>query len=75
MAKLPLLSWQHVERLAVSRGFFYKHQKGSHRVYRHADGREVSFPKRRQIARGTLQGLFKPLGITRSEFEQWNQSR
>ena len=75
MAKLPLLKWRDAERLIEWCGFSFKHQKGSHRVYRNADGRVVSLPRRREIPRGTLQGLLAPLGITRRQFEDWYDSK
>jgi predicted RNA binding protein YcfA (HicA-like mRNA interferase family) len=42
--------------------------KGSHAVYRHADGRTVIVPMHGTVKRGTLASIVRQAGLTTAEF-------
>jgi len=46
MSKLPVLKPREVVRLLQSHGFFEVRQRGSHKQFRHADGRATTVPFR-----------------------------
>ncbi len=70
MRKLPRsLSGDEVERALRRAGFYFKRQKGSHRVLR----RDVPFaqvvvPAHRNIDPGTLAAILDGAGLTLEEF-------
>ncbi len=66
-----MLSWRQVERFARENGYEFHHQRGSHRIYVHGDGREISIPRHREIKRGTLQALLRAMGATREQLLEW----
>ncbi|MEC3980166.1 type II toxin-antitoxin system HicA family toxin [Amycolatopsis sp. H20-H5] len=57
-----------VIRALESVGFVYIRTKGSHAVYRHADGRVVVIPQHRTLKRGTLASILRQAGFTAPEF-------
>ena len=57
--RIPRTS-QEVARLAEQRGFRQVRQSGSHRIYRHQDGRHVIIPMHPgDLAPGTLRKILK----------------
>ncbi|MCF8450327.1 MAG: type II toxin-antitoxin system HicA family toxin [Taibaiella sp.] len=44
MSKLPLVDAKTLERILLKLGFIIVRQKGSHRFYRHDDGRYTTIP-------------------------------
>lgn len=62
-----------VEHLLMNLGFYFvRAGKGSHRYYRHPDGRrtEVSFHKGRDVPPGTLRSIIGDIGISVEEFNK-----
>jgi len=59
-----------VIRVVESLGFTYVRTKGSHAVYRHADGRAVVIPQHGTIKRGTLASILRQAGIKPGEFRE-----
>jgi predicted RNA binding protein YcfA (HicA-like mRNA interferase family) len=58
-----------VERIALSLGFVFDRSKGSHRIYKHRDGRRTVIPfYAGDVATGTLKSIIDDLGITVQEF-------
>tara|TARA_Y100000310_G_C20355352_1_gene656373 strand:+ start:469 stop:651 length:183 start_codon:yes stop_codon:yes gene_type:complete len=51
-------------------GFIAIRQKGSHRFYRHSDGRTTTVPIHpgKSISRGLLRGILKEIKMDRDEF-------
>ena len=66
--KLPLLSSQELCKFLEHEGFGAIRQKGSHRFYRHPDGRTTVVHGNKDIKRGLLKGILNEIGMTREEF-------
>ncbi len=68
--KLPLLSSKELCKLLEKEGFQCIRQKGSHRFYKHSDGRTtvVLVHNNKDIKRGLLRGILDEIGMTREEF-------
>ena len=70
--KIPLLSSKEVCKFLEKEGFELMRQKGSHRFYRHQDGRTTVVPvhNNRDIKRGLLKGILDEIQMNREEFFQ-----
>lgn len=68
--KLPLLSSMKLCKFLEKEGFQLVRQKGSHRFYRHPDGRTTVVPmhSNKEIKRGLLKGILDEIRMTREEF-------
>ena len=66
MGKLPMLKPQEVSSLLQKLGFVEVRQRGSHKQYRHADGRGTTVPYHagRDISRTLLRKIAKDIGLT-----------
>ncbi len=69
MGNLPVLKAQDVAALLAKLGFAEVRQKGSHKQYRHADGRgtTVPFHAGRDISPTLLRKIAKDIGLTAEE--------
>jgi len=57
-------------------GFEEKRQKGSHRILRHADGRQVVVPMHPgELPMGTFRAILKQARLTPAEFEELRRGR
>jgi len=70
MAKPPVLKPREVIAILEKLGFVEVRQRGSHRQYRHADGRgtTVPFHAGRDISPILLRQIAKDIGLTPKEF-------
>ena len=68
--KLPLLNAKEVCKVLESLGFEPIRQKGSHRYFKHPDGRATVVPIHtgRDIGRGLLKRIINEIQISREEF-------
>ncbi|MEK6845979.1 MAG: type II toxin-antitoxin system HicA family toxin [Nanoarchaeota archaeon] len=68
--KLPLLSAREVCKFLEQEGFEAIRQKGSHRFYRHPDGRTTTIPihSNKDIGRGLLKAILEEINLSREEF-------
>jgi len=68
--KLPVLSSRKLCRILEKEGFIQIRQKGSHRFYRHPDGRSTVVPihSGKSIKRGLLKAILEEIRMSRSEF-------
>ena len=68
--KLPLLSSKELCKFLEREGFECIRQKGSHRFYKHPDGRTTVVPvhSNKDIKRGLLKGILDEIRMTREEF-------
>ncbi len=68
--KLPLLSAKEVCKFLEKEGFVAIRQKGSHKFYRHPDGRTTVVPihSNKDIKRGLLKGILEEIHMSREEF-------
>ena len=66
MGNLPTLKSREVAALLESGGFVEVRQRGSHKQYRHADGRgtTVPFPFGQDISPTLLRKIAKDIGLT-----------
>lgn len=72
MGSVPVLKPREVEALLNDLGFHEVRQRGSHRQYRHADGRgtKVPFHSGRDIAPTLLRKIARDFGLTVDELLQ-----
>jgi predicted RNA binding protein YcfA (HicA-like mRNA interferase family) len=70
MSNLPVLKPREVSRILEGLGFVEVRQRGSHKQYRHADGRgtTVPFHPGRDISPVLLRQIAKDIGMTIQEF-------
>lgn len=68
--KLPILSSKEVCKFLEKEGFVVLRQKGSHKFYKHEDGRTTLVPMHtnKPISRGLLKGILKEIKMERDEF-------
>jgi predicted RNA binding protein YcfA (HicA-like mRNA interferase family) len=73
MSKVPVLKPSEVESILLKMGFARVRQRGSHRQYRHPDGRctTVPFHSGRDISPILLWQIAKDVGMSAEEFVQW----
>ena len=57
-------------RIAEKLNFFFSRQKGSHAIYRNADGRRITIPVHggKEIGPAVFRQILKDLDISLSEF-------
>jgi predicted RNA binding protein YcfA (HicA-like mRNA interferase family) len=70
MSKIPILKPQEVVRILNNLGFIEVRQKGSHKQFRHQDGRGTTVPchKGRDISPRLLRQIAKDIDLTIDEF-------
>jgi predicted RNA binding protein YcfA (HicA-like mRNA interferase family) len=70
MGNIPVLKPQEVVRILESLGFIEVRQKGSHKQFRHADGRATTVPfhKGRDISPRLLRQIASDINLTVEEF-------
>ena len=70
MSRLTPLPARKVVRVLLHLGFVRDHQRGSHLILRHPDGRVISIPvhPREEIKRGTLKAIIEVSGLSVGEF-------
>ena len=65
LSDLPV---REVARALLAAGFERVRVKGSHAVYRDADGRVAVVPEHGTIKRGTLASILRQAGLTTADF-------
>ncbi len=70
MSNIPVLKPQEVVRILNNLGFSEVRQKGSHKQFRHKDGRATTVPfhKGRDIAPRLLRQIASDINLTIEEF-------
>lgn len=70
MSSIPVLKPREVTALLARLGFAEVRQRGSHRQYRHADGRgtTVPFHQGRDISPTLLRQIAKDVGLSLEDF-------
>ena len=70
MSNVPVLKPREVVRILETLGFVEVRQRGSHRQYRHADGRATTVPfhSGRDISPPLLRQIAKDIGMNVQEF-------
>ena len=69
MGRLPVLKTREVIALLIARGFEEVRQRGSHKQFRHADGRGTTVPVHpgRDISPILLRKIAADIGLTAEE--------
>ena len=70
MARLPVLKPREIARVLEKLGFVEVRQRGSHKQYRHDDGRctTVPFHGSRDVSPLLLRQIIKDIRLTREQF-------
>ena len=70
MTNVPVLKPREVIRVLEKLGFIEVRQRGSHKQFRHADGRvtTVPFHANRDISPGLLRQICKDIGLSLDQF-------
>ena len=70
MPKAPVLKPREVEKILFALGFAAVRQRGSHKQYRHTDGRATTVPHHagRDISPNLLRQIAHDIGVTVDEF-------
>ena len=70
MARLRVLKPREIAHVLEKRGFVEVRQRGSHKQYRHVDGRctTVPFHGSRDVSPFLLRQIIKDIRLTREEF-------
>ena len=70
MSNIPVLKPQEIVRILENLGFVEVRQKGSHKQFRHDDGRATTVPfhKGRDISPRLLRQIVIDIGLTIDEF-------
>lgn len=68
MPPLPVISGREAVKAFQKLGFLFHHQKGSHIVLYHTNGRHLSVPDHKELDRGTLRSLIRGAGVTVDQF-------
>jgi len=72
LAKLTPIKPRNLLRILRGLGFELDHQKGSHTIWKHADGRLTVVPVHgnEEIRRGLLRKILDDIGLSPDEFEK-----
>lgn len=75
--KLPVLTPEELCKFLEREGFELIRQKGSHRFFRHHNGRATVVPmhSRKPISRGLLRGILREIDMDREEFMEKSEAR
>jgi len=70
MGSLPVLKPREAVRVLERLGFVQVRQRGSHRQFRHSDGRQTTVPDHgsRDLSPIILRQIIKDIGLTPDEF-------
>jgi len=71
MSKMPLTNAATLEKIILKLGFIFIRQKGSHRFYRHPDGRYTTIPHHGNIdlGRPLIREILKQVEITTEDYQ------
>ena len=71
MVQLKNHNWKTILKILTKNGFVIRHQKGSHILLGHQDGRRVTLVRHNPIKVGTLKSILKQAEISYDEFEKF----
>ena len=73
MSKIPVLKAKEIIKFLESLGFKKVRQKGSHKFFRHPDGRTATVPdhKGEDLGRGIINKILNDIEVTKEEFLKW----
>jgi len=70
MSKLPVVSAKELEKILLKLGFQVTRQKGSHRFYKHPDGRYTTLPHHpgEDISRPLIRAILREIELDVDEY-------
>ncbi|MEI9957938.1 MAG: type II toxin-antitoxin system HicA family toxin [Ferruginibacter sp.] len=70
MSRLPIVNAKELEKLLLKLGFEIQRQKGSHKFYRHADGRYTTIPHHpgEYLSRPLIKTILNQIDLSTEEF-------
>ncbi len=70
MSKLPVVSAKEFEKLLLKMGFEMIRQKGSHKFYKHPDGRYTTLPHHpgEDISRPLIRAILRQIELDAEEY-------
>lgn len=70
MSKLPVVSAKQLEKLLFQLGFEFQRQKGSHKFYKHIDGRYTTIPHHpgEDLSRPLIRAILRQIDLDTEEF-------
>jgi predicted RNA binding protein YcfA (HicA-like mRNA interferase family) len=70
MSKLPVVSAKELEKILLKLGFEITRQKGSHRFYKHPDGRYTTIPHHQgeDISRPLIRAILREIDLDVEEY-------
>jgi predicted RNA binding protein YcfA (HicA-like mRNA interferase family) len=73
MSNTPIIQARHIINFLISLGFNEILQKGSHRFFKHPDGRTATVPdhKGEDLGKGIMLKILKDTESTLDEFMDW----
>ncbi len=73
MPKLPMITAKTIIQFLTHLGFELVRQKGSHKFFRHPDGRTAMVPDHpgEDLGRGILRKILNDIEVTREDFLNW----
>ena len=73
MSKLPIVNARLMIKYLQSAGFEQVRQKGSHKFFKHHDGRTATIPdhKGEVLGRGLINKILKDTEIDKKDFIKW----
>jgi len=73
MPKPPILKPREICKILEAMGFVMVRQRGSHKQFRHPDGRATTVPDHagRDVSPALLRQIAKDIGLTWQEFVAW----
>jgi len=77
MERLPTITAKIIIDFLKNQGFIFIRQKGSHKFFRHPDGRTATVPdhKGEDLGRGITNKILKDIEATREDFLNWYLTR
>lgn len=72
MSKLPIVNAKQLEKLLLQLGFTIQRQKGSHKFYKHPDGRYTTVPHHsgEDLSRPLIKTILSQIDLHSEEFIQ-----
>jgi predicted RNA binding protein YcfA (HicA-like mRNA interferase family) len=70
MSRLPIVNAKELEKLLLKLGFEIQRQKGSHKFYKHADGRYTTIPHHpgEDLSRPLIKTILNQIDLPSEEF-------
>ncbi len=70
MSKLPVVSAKELEKILIKLGFEITRQKGSHRFYKHPDGRYTTVPHHpgEDISHPLIRAILREIDLDVDEY-------